>query len=261
MQVANLGLPDLTNRVVDVTSPRTPEAPSAPASSPEEAVALFTAAEKTADTSASFGLLSQADRKTLVTRAAWLNQHGRLPKLTSFTGGKRVTSAPLKDPTTVDIQGPATFQPRLDEVSGLVPEHATITWRTVSEDGGWRISYEGTRFDAIFPSDAGATAGAVAWARAYADCQDPDPSSQYQGGLVGVPSLAKRLCGQGTDVVAKTATPLGDKPDPTPVLAAFGPEADRWARIVHVSKPLELDVVMAPLGDRWIVIGVLDSKR
>jgi hypothetical protein len=258
IRVTDLGLPDLTNRVIDVTSPRVPESPAAPAATPEAAVAQFAAAEQAGDTSTSFGLLSQPDRTTIVTRAAWLNQHGRLPKLTSFTGAKRVAGATA---ASVDIRGDATFEPRLDEVSGLVPKNATITWHTVAEDGGWRISYAGTRFDAIYPAETGATDAVLDWVRAYTQCRTPDPASQYGGGLVGVPALAGRLCGMGPNVFARGPVPLGDKPDPTPVIAAFGPEADRWARIVHVTKPIDLDVVTAPLGDRWIVVGLLDSKR
>ena len=40
------------------------------------------------------------------------------------------------------------------------------------------------------------------------------------------------------------------------VVAAFGPDALGWARSVELTGAAELSVVTAPLGDRWVVVGV-----
>jgi hypothetical protein len=44
------------------------------------------------------------------------------------------------------------------------------------------------------------------------------------------------------------------------VLAAFGPEASIWARVVRVSGPIDLDVFTAPLGEEWVVVGVVQTS-
>ena len=51
---------------------------------------------------------------------------------------------------------------------------------------------------------------------------------------------------------------MGDRPDPTAVLAAYGAEADVWARsVVATIGDVSLHAVVAPIGDRWKVIGIL----
>jgi hypothetical protein len=44
--------------------------------------------------------------------------------------------------------------------------------------------------------------------------------------------------------------------DPSPVLNAFGPDAAAWARVVDVRRPAPLQVVVAPVDDKWLVVGV-----
>lgn len=48
-----------------------------------------------------------------------------------------------------------------------------------------------------------------------------------------------------------------DALDAAPFLAAFGPEATSWARVVAVTDPVPLRAVVAPIGQEWLVIGVL----
>ena len=47
------------------------------------------------------------------------------------------------------------------------------------------------------------------------------------------------------------------RPSYWPVVAAFGDQSSDWARVVTVSGSHPLRAVLAPLGDTWIVIGVL----
>ena len=47
--------------------------------------------------------------------------------------------------------------------------------------------------------------------------------------------------------------------DAAPFLAAFGPEASTWARVVTVTEPVPLRAVVAPIGQEWLVIGVLPT--
>ena len=50
---------------------------------------------------------------------------------------------------------------------------------------------------------------------------------------------------------------LRDWPSAAVVTNAFGPAAAQWARVVSLDGPLPLDVVTAPMGDRWLVVGVV----
>jgi hypothetical protein len=51
--------------------------------------------------------------------------------------------------------------------------------------------------------------------------------------------------------------PLPETSQDQPFLAAFGSAVHDWARVVTVDAPARLHVVVAPLGERWLVIGVL----
>jgi hypothetical protein len=42
-----------------------------------------------------------------------------------------------------------------------------------------------------------------------------------------------------------------------PFVTAFGPETGSWARVVPVTAPVSLRAVVAPIGDEWVVVGVL----
>ena len=97
---------------------------------------------------------------------------------------------------------------------------------------------------------------ARAWLDAYQHCTKPDTRLEYAAGIVGSVGVSALLCNTST---AKVEAPkrLGDRPDPSPVLAAFGPEADTWARVIRVTGPRTFNLVLAPLADQWIVIGVL----
>ena len=92
----------------------------------------------------------------------------------------------------------------------------------------------------------------MAWAQARQHCGDGD---EYSGSLLGSPVLGDQLCDVRGDFVAAPPAPLGDTLA-TEVVAAFGPDATTWARTVAVSGAAELTVVTAPLGDRWVVVGV-----
>ena len=128
------------------------------------------------------------------------------------------------------------------------------------EDGGWRVSYAGTRIQPLYPSDVDASSAVRAWVDVYQRCVLPGPDLEYASGVAGVPALTAQLCRAPGDIEVAAAKPLGDRPDPSSAIAAFGPAADSWARVVHVKKPIALNVVAAPLGDHWIVIGVLADR-
>jgi hypothetical protein len=146
------------------------------------------------------------------------------------------------------------LRPQLDEVIGLVPAEAELTMATVQEDGQWRVRFADSRLEPVYLDDATAAADTRAWVARRAGCM---PADEYDGGLLGAgaASLAEQLCGAAEPVAVGAVRALTISPDADPYIAAFGPEVLDWARVVPVSSPVELDVVVAPVGERWLVIG------
>ena len=58
---------------------------------------------------------------------------------------------------------------------------------------------------------------------------------------------------------AERTSLLAELANPAPVLASYGPDAATWARVVRLTGPATIDVVTAPLGDTWVVIGATSS--
>ena len=56
--------------------------------------------------------------------------------------------------------------------------------------------------------------------------------------------------------MATPPAPLSALTNPAPVVDAYGPGASTFARVVRLSGSATLDVVTAPLGASWVVIGV-----
>jgi hypothetical protein len=249
--VPPLSLTDLT----DVSTPLNAaevEPPSPAAASPDEAVATFVRLEAAGDHISSWGLLDADLRSSLRTAHEWERRHARLPQLVSF----EPTSTSADEGGAVEVTGAATFVPELDEVVGAVPRRATVTWRAVAEDGGWRVDFGGTSVRGDWPDDSTARAAVEQWLHARRRCEPPR-DLEYGAGLVGAAGRADDLCGNDRPVDVADAERLGDVPDPGPVLAAFGPGADLWARQLELSGGADGHVVVAPLGETWIVIGLL----
>ena len=215
-----------------------------PAASPRAAVEGFLAAEIAGDRDASFVLLAALDRAKLVTPTAWRAAHTNLPDYVSST----VRAAGSDGSVVTDV----TLRPRLDPVTGVFPASATITWRPVAEDGGWRIDLSATSVEAHYPADTGAAPAALAWVRARQSCAS-DPAAAR---LLFDPDLAGALCHEAGSFQAAAPAPLSTLTNPAAVVDAYGPDASTFARVVRLSGPRTLDVVTAPLGATWVVIGV-----
>jgi hypothetical protein len=217
--------------------------------SPEAAVTAFLAAEEAGAFADSFTLLA-ADERARTSVTAWVGRHADLPELVDF----EVLDSSRSTAGRAEVAVRAGLRPQLDEVVGLVPSSAELTLTTVEEDGQWRIRFADSRLVPNYLTDATAAADAGAWVARRAVCM---PADEYGGGLLGAGAavLAERLCGALEPVEVGAPRRLADGPDSDPFVAAFGPEVLEWARVVPVSSPAELDVVVAPYGDRWLVIG------
>jgi hypothetical protein len=229
------------------------EQPAAPAPSPVAAVERFLAAESARDYDASFGMLSAAERRELGSGAEWTAAHGQLPEVLGF-----VLEAAGPGLDRVEVESSVELRPVLDDTIGLVPARARATWVAVAEDGGWRVAFEERRFEPRYPPDADAVATVRAWARDRRECT-ARAAGELRGGLLGVVDLAAALCG-GRSAAVGTPGPLDPDNGIEPFLAAYGPDVFSWARVVPVSGPVALGAVVAPVGHRWRVIGVIESS-
>jgi hypothetical protein len=242
---------DLSTQTVELRPPAG-EPPSPAAPTPEDAVRELVAAEAVNDAAASWGVLAGDTRAELGSVAEWQRRHAVLPHFESF----EVASVETVSATEAAVRGTASMRAELDEIIGLVPASATVSWRVVAEDGGWRVAFGDTAITPQFPDDAAAPEAVRRWVDARRRCADPG-DTEHGTGLVGAASLADRLCDASGEVRVGRAVALANQPDPAPVLAAFGPAADHWARTVEISGAVDVHVVVAPLGERWVVIGLL----
>jgi hypothetical protein len=226
-------------------------APTPPAPDPLEAVRRYLAGEVGGDLEQSYGALSTSSRESVGSVADWVENDFQRPTIVAYEIDTDVPAAPAGAGTVV-VESDVTLEPRLDEVSGFVPQRADAQWKVVAEDGGWRLDLVDSSLAPVLPDEQGASVAAARWATARQQCRI---DGEYEGSLLGSPVLGDQLCGIGGELVAGPPAPL-DEAISTQVVAAFGPGALSWARSVAVSGASELSVVTAPFGDHWVVVGV-----
>jgi hypothetical protein len=245
------------SKVIDQIDPSIPNgaspagfAPAAetllpPAADPASAVRGLLDALIAGDAGHSYSLLAAADRSTVGGVAGWQARITELPHYLTY----QVTAT---DGATVTTD--VTTEPRLDEVVGYVPARAQITWATVGEDGGYRVAFADSTTAPVLPADDGARAAAQAWVN---DEQACTAGASYDGNLLGQPSLAGELCRASGSFTAGAPVGLDRFRDPSLVLNAFGADAPTFVRVVPVAGPTPFQLALAPLGDAWEVIGVM----
>ncbi len=223
--------------------------PGTPASSPRAAVEDFLTAEAAGDFDASYALLSEAQRAAYTSSAAWTNAHADFFPVVGF----RILEA-----TDGAVTAEVDYRSSLDEVVGLVPAHAVVAWAVVEAGGGWAIYFDASTVQPRYPDDDTAPDAVLEWARTHQRCEEP---VQYEGALVASADLLRvvdSLCESSGRPTAGSARTL-DEFDASPFVSAFGTDALVWARAVDLSGPVELTVVVAPVDDRWIVVGLLST--
>jgi hypothetical protein len=223
--------------------------PGATGATPRAAVELFVTGLMNGDANATYALLVDRERSA-TSVGSWSETMASLPTYRAFTVVR-------DDPVDLD----ATFAPEVDEDVGVVPGRALVHFATTSEGGGWRVSLAQTTIEPRYPTDDKAAATvALDWVKANQSC---DPvvvkSLQYQGSLLGQPTVVNDLCHWNGTLVANGTSGLNTTPSASAVRNAFGPAADEWAKVIHIDGPQPLDVVTAPLGDTWVVVAV--SRR
>lgn len=223
------------------------------ATTPTDAVRSFLAAEVELDFPTSHAYLAEADLERYPSPERWRAAHSQLLPLTGFVVVDEVTDI---DGRTA-VRTALALDSGLDPVVGLVPARAEGTWFTEqADDGTWRVDFTGSRLVPIYPEAEAAVAVVEQWAAAAVACRDPG-ALQAVAPPYGTPALVDQLCDADGDVVVGAVTTLPETGGSSDLLAAFGTDVVGWARVVPITSPVELDVVLAPVDDAWGVIGVL----
>ncbi len=235
-----------TTTTIDAASSHSPQNP--------ESVAVlesFLTSEIAGDFEASFELLSEMDQEAAGGVEGWVAEHYLVvPPIRGF----QVIDDSVEG-TRAEVVADLSLQAELDQLVGLIPGDADSTWALVEDPvGGWRVAFTESRIEPVFLNDATASSAVVDWGLGRQSCQ---PKQEGDFALLGFPTLADPLCGATGRVTVSAPSQLEDAADAAPFLAAFGPEVGIWARVVEVQTPIPLRVVVAPIGERWVVIGVL----
>lgn len=221
-------------------------APGQGATSPRAALEAFLEAETARDDETSWDVIALADRRQHGSLAAWRQAHADLLPLTSAeVVGEDVAGERARFVTE------ATLRSTLDPVVGLVPARARITWTVVREGDAWFVTLAPTSVEPHYPPDAEAAPAATAWLASPAGC------TTETADLVGRPDLLRKLCESGTTPRVGPVARLDDGPDVAPLIAAYGEAVGDWSRVVAVRGAVDLDLVLAPVADRWTPIAVL----
>lgn len=241
---------DVVDSPEDLLPDDVPLPAGAGAATPEAAVRGFLDAEAAQDLETSFGFLSAEERTIYGTPTGWISAHADvIPPVTGYRLGE-VTEGP--DGTT--LAGTVTFSPSLDQVVGLVPAEAEVTWLVVlGPDDAWGVSVENSAFEPLYPSDDGVAPAAQAWVAARRSCEQPE--NEFPG-LLGPAPLVTSLCDAAGEVDVAEPEALDSATD-TEISTAFGDETAEAARLVRLTGGAELGIVLVPLGDEWTVIAVV----
>lgn len=222
--------------------------PGQPAPTPVAAVEGFLDAEAGGEFEASYQLLTDAQRAAYGSPAGWVEAHAEFFPVVGYEI--------IEDRGDGTVVADVRYRSSLDEVIGLVPARARVEWPATQHDGGWLVDFDAARVEPVFPAERAATQAASEWATALQRCDEPE---QYAGALVASLRLVRQsedLCGTTEGVRAGSPRPL-DPADANALVSAFGAQAQSWARAVEVSGPVELTVIVAPVDDEWLVVGLL----
>ena len=215
------------------------------AGSPRAAVEGYLDAEIAGNRAASLALLSADDRTSIGDLASWEDQHDTLPQYVSYVVASTAGSNVVTD---------VVMEPHVDETSGIVPGRARIEWATTASGGGFTVDLAGTAVTPSFPPDAAAGPAALGWVTAM---QSGEVAHQYEGTLLGQPGLRDDLPKtRGTFRVGSVSRLTGWQFAQT-FTDALGPDSAKALRVVRLEGPGPIEVVTAPLGDDWVVVGAV----
>jgi hypothetical protein len=236
-------------------SGQVPTNPNAPAPSPRDslkaAVAELLAAEQRGDHASSFRLLDDEGRRTYPDVFRWRDRRNELPAVTGFR-----ISGSGKAPDSLDVV--VDHAPGLDPFVGLRPAHERETWTGRREHGGWLVAGDPTSSDPVLPPETGVVPAVMGWVQAAQAC-DTSTARARQGvePLLGTGNAATQLCSQKITFTPGAVAKVRPGPATQQLAAQYNADALLWARSVTLTGAARpIDVIVAPIGDAWRVIGV-----
>ena len=241
---------------IDASAPAERTAPRPEPGTAAEAVTRYLAAEVAGDDVASWALVSSAGTDRYPTIESWRAGRDRLQP-TSFA----VQAAVARSATTSEITVAVTYSPAIDPFTGFVPGRAIDTFVARQQDGHWRVDPSPSRVDPQLPPDEAAVQVAQSWLDRLSAC-DSERARQLQTAspLYGPLDSLTAPCRMHATWIAEPAQPIASAFDAPDYVAAFGSGVTSWARVVTGRTPDgQLSVVVAPLGDDWKVLGVLNK--
>ncbi len=226
------------------------------ASTPRAAITLFLDALVSTKPRNALDLLSHRDRSKYPTLAIWIQQRQRIiPDVIGYSINEVIERG-----RKADAVAELMLQPAFDETIGLIPAHATATLRVVREQFDWRIEIGASKVAFHYLSTATINAAAHIW---YAAKQHCGSAQQWRTTLYGegANAIATGLCRSSESPRFSEPATLDGRTDLASFIAAFGPVVGRWARVVRVQSPTAFDLVLAPVDQQWLVIGVLATPQ
>lgn len=222
-------------------------APAAP--TPTDAVSRYIDAEIEANSVASYGELSASDRAAFDFED-WESGQDERPPYVSFT---------ILEASGETVVVDAQLTPAINEVVGVIPGRAEVTFEVIAEDGGYRVSLNDTAMQPRFPDRQLAAPVAQSWVTAVQACKSDERSAlEYDGSLLGTLGLTESLCGIAGTIGTPQSGTYDDLTDPSIMLSAFGSDAADWTEVATftgLTGVEKLQVILAPLGDQWVVVG------
>ncbi|HKE97517.1 MAG TPA: hypothetical protein VKG45_01090 [Actinomycetes bacterium] len=217
------------------------------------ALAAFLGAQAKGDFARGYALLDRAGRARYPTVEDWVAaQDDRLQPTTWQVGAERAAAG-----GAVDVRADVLHRAGVDPFSGLTPGRTDELWRLQREQGAWRVAADPLEQAPVLPSDRLAPAAVQSWLDRLAACDQAGAARLEAGGeRYGPESLAQLPCREHGRWAAGAAAGLDQATDASSYVAAFGPDVQDWARLVPVHKEgTRFNVVVAPLGDGWRVLG------
>lgn len=237
--------------------------PAGPTTEPPDAAAALVAfrqAARDGRPQEAWVLLDQAGRERYPTAAAWVAAQVDRPTPIAFEITRTGPADRGAVPGDIDLAVASSYPPSLDQFRGLVAARTDEVWRVRNEGGRWRVAADPVDARPVLPPVDAAPAAVRSWVDRAAAC-DVEGTAELQvtGRLLGPVDLARLPCerrGSATWEVGSPVT-LDRSDDARTLLAAYGPGAASWARLVPVRGPdRSFFVQVAPFGDTWKIVGL-----
>lgn len=221
-----------------------------------EAVRDLLAAEQRGDSAASFLVLSRQSRAEYKDVSDWIKRRRQLPAVTGF----RID--PASEGENGDRAGKVTavveHAPGLDPFRGLSAARETQIFTGSREGEGWLVDGDPAT-EPLLPADTLAVEAATAWVAAVQSCdREKADGLQAVATIYGSAEGAQGLCGKQGPVTPGPVERLTPGIASTDIVAQYSTDALGWARVVRITSPAGFGVVLAPIGDRWQVLGLTD---